>query len=409
MYKEIIMLIKKEPCYKEIFDKILKRYNKTGKLTGIMHLENISKESEIFLSFISKNKNNIISIKVEEFFNYFKGEKYKELDSENLMREIYKDKFFCLGDIKKIEENKKENFFSTLPLKEWWEKTDSTLIKSTYNESPQKLLEFVSNIKKALEYIKKEIEEDKIKYISLPVLSAQITRDSHYFDGDTISGKLLLDYLWFLSKCKKSKKIEDISELLLNFHIVKEEFLNFTLAYNLLGRESWLFFWREKQPLNISLYNLRDVNNIDSIEQKVFIFENPAVFRDLLERLEQSKINTTLLCTGGQLNVSSLIILDKLVQSGNHLYYSGDFDPEGLQIAQKLKLRYKENISFFNMTIDDYYDCIGNKSIETRLNKLESIEIKDFEKVIIAMKKEKMAGYQEVLIDRYFKYIKKII
>ncbi|MGL6064466.1 MAG: DUF2399 domain-containing protein [Fusobacteriaceae bacterium] len=406
MYKEIITLIKKDPCYKEIFDKILKHYNKTGKLTGIIRLENISKKCEVFLSSISKNNNNIISFKVENFFSYFKSEKYKKLNSETLMKEIYKDNFFYLGDIKKREVEKKEIFFSTLPLREWWENSDSTLIKSTYNESPQKLLEYVSNIEKALEYIKKEMEEHKIKYTPLSVISAQITRDSHYFDSDTIPGKLLLDYLWFLSKSKKSKKIEDVSELLLSFYIVKDEFFNFTLAYNLFGRESWTFIWKEKQPLNISLYNLRDVKKITSIEQKVFIFENPAVFRDILEKLEQSKIKRTLLCTSGQLNVSSLVILDRLVESNSHLYYSGDFDPEGLQIAQKLKFRYKDNISFFNMTVEDYYYCIGNNSIETRLNKLESIEIKEFEEVVTAMKKDKMAGYQEVLIDKYFKYIK---
>ena len=43
----------------------------------------------------------------------------------------------------------------------------------------------------------------------------------------------------------------------------------------------------------------------------------------------------------GQLRFSAFVLLDQLSRTSD-LFYSGDHDPEGLLIAQKLKLRYKE-------------------------------------------------------------------
>jgi len=73
MYKELKLLILKNKSYKEIFDGILKRYKKTGKLKGVIHLENLSKESEIFLSFISSSikKKNIVSLMMNFIIKIF--------------------------------------------------------------------------------------------------------------------------------------------------------------------------------------------------------------------------------------------------------------------------------------------------------------------------------------------------
>lgn len=401
MYKEIIQLILKESIYNEVFEQILNNYKRTGKLTGILHLESLSYECEVFLTFVSKKnkKKNAVTIKIEDFFEYFKGQKYKNLELDLVMKELYKEKFIFQGDIKKIKLLEKDRFFESLPLKEWWEKSSSSLIRKFYEESPEKLFNCVTNISKTVDYLKEKIEKDK--YIPLPILSALITKDSHYFDRDKIEGKLLLDYFLVTSNYKKIESMEEEVELLWNNGIVKDEFFNFTIAYNLLGKKSWNNFWNEKQPLNISLYNLRYAEEIDGIDKKIFIFENPAVFREIMERFEAKGIKLTLLCTAGQLNFSSFFILDKLVQNGNELYYSGDFDPEGIHIAQKLKERYMENLSFFNMGVKDYYNCKSDKSIELRLSKLNSINISEFQEIISAMKKEKVAGYQESLVEDY--------
>ena len=42
------------------------------------------------------------------------------------------------------------------------------------------------------------------------------------------------------------------------------------------------------------------------------------------------------MCTYGQVRLSGIILLNLLIESGLKIYYSGDLDPEGIQIADKL-------------------------------------------------------------------------
>ena len=65
----------------------------------------------------------------------------------------------------------------------------------------------------------------------------------------------------------------------------------------------------------LNTYNLEEitkegVKEIKALNDKVYVFENPTVFYELLIRTEN--IPVTLICTSGQPNISSLILLDKL-------------------------------------------------------------------------------------------------
>jgi DNA topoisomerase IA len=61
--------------------------------------------------------------------------------------------------------------------------------------------------------------------------------------------------------------------------------------------------------------------------------------------LRKSENKVSLICTSGQLNLSYHIDLDK-IKDLEFIYYAGDFDPEGLLIADKIKLKYKEKVKF---------------------------------------------------------------
>ena len=59
-----------------------------------------------------------------------------------------------------------------------------------------------------------------------------------------------------------------------------------------------------------------------------------------MEIVDKCKIKDfPLVCTYGQVKLSGIILLNLLVDSGYKLYYTGDIDPEGIQIADKLKQR----------------------------------------------------------------------
>ena len=94
-------------------------------------------------------------------------------------------------------------------------------------------------------------------------------------------------------------------------------------------------------------------------------------------------------------------MLDRLAQNGI-LYYAGDFDPEGLLIAQRLKERYKERLVLWKYEEAIYETCCSSVLLdETRLRKLENITIPQLQAIKERMRTEKRAAYQEAMIENY--------
>ena len=76
--------------------------------------------------------------------------------------------------------------------------------------------------------------------------------------------------------------------------------------------------------------------------QQVYVVENPAVFSVLIRKYPER----TVICGNGQLRLAVLVLMDKF-SCDTVFWYAGDFDPEGLLIAQKLKLRYGERLNLW--------------------------------------------------------------
>ena len=119
--------------------------------------------------------------------------------------------------------------------------------------------------------------------------------------------------------------------------------------------------------------------------------ENPAVFSMLIEKYSE----ISAICTNGQPRFSNLLLMD-LLSKNSIFYYSGDFDPEGLFIAQKLKKRYKERLVLWNYDREHYEQMKSDVILtEKRLALLDNITCEE----LIPMKRwiqaEKKAGYQE--------------
>ncbi|WP_346342264.1 DUF2399 domain-containing protein [Drancourtella massiliensis] len=88
--------------------------------------------------------------------------------------------------------------------------------------------------------------------------------------------------------------------------------------------------------------------------------------------------------------------------SGVRVYYAGDFDPEGLLIAQKLKQYYRGDFIFWHMTRQDYEKAMSKETIsERRIKMLEKITEPRLLPAVERMREEKKAGYQEKLIGLY--------
>jgi hypothetical protein len=99
-------------------------------------------------------------------------------------------------------------------------------------------------------------------------------------------------------------------------------------------------------------------------------------------------------------------MLDLLVESGCQLYYSGDLDPEGISMAQRLKDRYSDQVTCWRMDVGSYESTISDEDVTSRLPKIDSVIATELLEVVNALKIRKKAGYQEGLMNELVKDIK---
>ena len=159
-------------------------------------------------------------------------------------------------------------------------------------------------------------------------------------------------------------------------------------------------FYNNHQSLNLNLENLLNIEQVDTQQKRVYIFENPSMLMALKD-LEEA-----IIITSGIPNLAVYRLLDKLVASHNTLYYNGDFDPEGLLIAEILKKRYPELI-LFDYTKEDYVAIRSKEYIKSsRLKKLSKVNSQELSELKNCLLRERYSAYQEKNIIKIREYMK---
>jgi uncharacterized protein (TIGR02679 family) len=233
------------------------------------------------------------------------------------------------------------------------------------------------------------------EYQRLPLFSDQYAKDPKFFDADRY-GRLLTDGMKLLFD---SLDVEE-SELYAEAGILKDDVHNFVSASGLISNYLyWQKAYEEGAMLNVPL---READKLTFAAaaggSKVFVVENSGLFSAILDRFNDRRL-PPLLCLHGQPKASSLQLLDRLVESGMHIYYSGDFDPEGLMICERLWSRYGNRFTAWRMGDQEYQDCLSPVEISPRrLSILKNIQISYFKNVKASMNRTKRAGYQERLL-----------
>lgn len=425
--KESLNLINSNNIYKKIFLEVYSKYKKYGKITGSFTLKAANNEERRILSnfdskVLTEGKAKIKCSTVRELFN----RKLKEYSFEELLVKVVGKELKTNKEIKDEEKNQEEKFYDDILKacdngigRQWFlevldkKKYGYNIIIRKYKSDKEinKLEELNKRIILTINSLNK-LPYLNNGYENIALFSAVNTRDSHFFDNDKFTGRLFIKAISFILNKDDPKDINEINELYYEVGILKDEISNHTTIYglNAFNRDNSevkavnnFNIWRE--PLQISISNLLKIDYLESINNTVFIFENPAVFHKILK---VNGDNISLICTSGQLNLSSYIVLNK-IRNLKNIYYAGDFDPEGLMIAYKIKKRYKNKVKFLNYTKESYISTMSNNIIEeksmSQLNKINCIEL---DEVIRELRINKRAAYQELLIDEYLDLIKKI-
>ena len=424
--KESLDLINSNEIYKKIFLEVYNKYKKYGKITGSFTLKAVNtQERQILSNFDSKvwvqGKAKIKCSIVRDLFN----RKLKEYSFEELLVKVVGKELKTNKEVKDEEKEQEEKFYNDILKasddgvgKQWFiEILDKK--KYGYNIIVRKYKSEIRNLKELKRKIILIINSlNKLPYLNneyenIAVFSAVNTKDSHFFDNDKFTGRLFIKAISFILNKDEPKDINEINELYYEVGILKDEISNHTTIYglNAFNRDNSevkainsFNIWKE--PLQISISNLLKIDYLEAINNTVFIFENPAVFHKILK---VNGDNISLICTSGQLNLSSYILLNK-IRNLKNIYYAGDFDPEGLMIAYKIKKRYKDKVKFLNYTRESYINTMSNNIIEEKsMSQLNKINCSELDEVINELRINKRAAYQELLIDEYLDLIKKVI
>ncbi|MDQ0230284.1 DUF2399 domain-containing protein [Metabacillus malikii] len=280
---------------------------------------------------------------------------------------------FYKKDVKQLEEEAKIDFF--LQLANQYPSTNTKWLTESivHKESAangfvqsynQKDYQSIKNIYKTIMLLPLKTK------IRLPVLAEKIAGDPHYFDKETkfITALQILKSKKDNTPYSNDTSIEAVNELLYEYGILKDDLQNFVTCSGLLAKNngenvrSWDYLYDENSVHNVPLRELIKYDRIYPKKGKcVFIVENSGVFSSILDMHKGEPL--PIVCTHGQFKLAALQLIEKLCNENVAIYYAGDYDPEGLQMAQRLKMKYGQSIHFWRYTVQDYIEALSEIEI----------------------------------------------
>ena len=430
--KQCAVYFKERPVYEKLFQKFRKKYESLGHFGGTVVLSGLTGEEKNQLGgFLQKDytEHTKISVSASLMEKALASSRFSDLSWEEILETYFGEKLTVKKEAKRQQEKKKEAFFSDIlnnspdgPGKSWFirvlkEREEGFFwMMQQYRERPGELAGIVKNVLTAIPLLP-VFSEGKEKML-LAVFAAEVTGNPHYFDEGSRGEALLFAFIksYLNMEVKEGlSRAEYKKKLFFEAGILKDELSSDVLAYGIRavrkdgsvhpGVEG---FFRCREPVKLTLKTLGNIDRISSGKEengngpgKVYVVENPAVFSALTQKYP----DRALICGNGQLKLAVLLLMDKL-KDNSEFYYAGDFDPEGLMIAQKLKIRYGERLNLWNYKGELYRKYLSDVVLDnTRIKKLDKITIPELQEVKEAMIKKIRAAYQESMLEEYQKNI----
>ena len=456
--KEAYEYFRKTPGFDRCFQQLRKKWNSYGRGAGIVKLENASeKERRALEGFFGKSfagkKGDILSFSVQSFEAALKETAYGDLNLQQLL-ELYFDEPMQTNAARKAEREEQIRLFfeecrqfflrrgsetseTAGTAADWIEavfqekKYGYQLILKEWNRNPKNAERLVRMVGKALDMVVPVGEEaagegvpggeeapggeETLGHaasagggVMLAVLAARVSGDPHCFDRGTAAGQLLICGLCRDAGEEIPSNAEELSALYLRYGIQMDEISSMVAVSGLHleqngklhpGIEGFLQVW---EPFLLMQKNLDGVTRAYGTGNYVFVVENEMVFSHLCGQCRQLPDNcrSALICTMGQPRKAAWQLLDLLAAENPKIFYAGDLDPEGMDIADRIWKRYPEQVVLWRMSPDDYKKSKSEEEVsDRRLSMLNRLQNPQLRSTAVLIQKEKKAGYQEALLD----------
>lgn len=413
--KECLEYFKEKRIWKKIMEGFREKYSSYGRFAGKVTARNLSLEDiEELEGFFGENYHGkkSVTISAEKFQKCLEKSKYRSIPASDILSAFFGEQMLGKAEIRALAEQKADKIrfeyhmeFQGTPAEACLKNFERLLQSVGKKELEQwkSSLWLCANIYNALPYRKGQ-------KLYLAVFAARITGNPHAFDHGTRDGNLLYQVIQedlnlrgikvqqspLFQAYKKQK-----SYLLAG--IMVDDISNYALLYQVCAQKKtggahrgMEGFFLEKDIVQIPLAVVDEWNSLSCVNGEIYIVENPSIFGLICK--EQS-----CMCMNGQPKLASLLVLELLAKAGVKVYYSGDLDPEGLLIAQKLSQFYGGEFHYWHMTEADYEACRSKEILtDRRLKMLENITDPELLPVVEAMRKVRVAGYQENIENDFF-------
>lgn len=414
---EAVEYFKSNKGFKRMMEKMKNKYLSFDRETpGNIIIENPSKEEKDAISgFMKKDyaRNKSITISLKKFQERLDETRFEGIVVKELIEKYFGQEIITQKKEKQQKVNKFNNYLTELANANKGttvgkileriliEKAETYItLKSKYEKEKQELEKSMKEVCKCINNLPSEDEK-----LRLPIFATKIINNPHGLDRKNLTGKLFINFLIEMDTDKTTgiRNSEELSELYYRHNLLIDDVSNMVLCKNIIGckgaeeHSGWKGFKNNNEAIQVTLDNLSKIDNVKVECDYAIVVENPAVFMLIAEKLSDKKV--PIVCTYGQVKLSGIVLLNMLANVCDKIYYSGDSDPEGVQIADKIKSRFKDKVCLIGFDVDTYYQVLSDVIIsDERLKKLEHIQCFELMDISSALLKEKRVAYEEMKI-----------
>ena len=397
-----------------------KQYEKYGTCKGSIDLVLNDSNRECISGLMGKDYYGVdcVHITFRQLQKAILNTKYENCDFNEVLKMYFNQRVLTNKYRQEQEQMRVQNIFKQFfkqegKSKQWIYNTytnrDSVYIRivQASKENEQKCINTVCVVMKALNHL--PMWENKKENISL--FASYHTKNPHAFDKNTFAYYLMMHGIVYFLKVDFPKTNLEQNEILYRAGLYQDGISNYCSVARLQAFNEnnqphlgWAGFYDSYEALNVNMDNLLHIHFITCCD-RVYIVENPSVFQALLKKIKKEKIEKIgLVCTNGQLNYSAYLLLDILVNSNVEIYYSGDMDPEGLLIADKIKQRYPSTKLWCYDVRQYEISKSKEQATDQRMHMLDALKDETLIRIGKCISENKnRVGYQENMIEEYHK------
>lgn len=421
--KSAINYYKNSSAYRKMCKDLMMKYKRYGRLTGRISLKDYTdKQKENIADFVGESVADLGSkndVSVAKIKSAHLDSKYGDFDLAYLASEVTGISLTIDSEIGQpskelIKETIKDEIrqlLSAVRPDVLDQIIDKIYYENKYKEISLGDIYFLGN---AIEKINQRAGQfDGVNfdnYIYLAVFAAEITANPYEFDEGTVLGDWLFKILalTYGDKPTGMSYMEYRDKVFVHNGILLDDIFHFMSVSHMLARSNgevnsvWSASCRNQVAWKAPLKHLLKMDLIyPELGDALILVENASVFYILSAMFNSLPI----VCFHGKLRKSVWTFMDKLSEDAR-VYYAGDFDPEGLKMADDLKQVYGDMIDLSLMRKKYYEGSKPRTKVKpANLDLLKKIKDERLKEVADEIMETRLVGRQYNLIEMYVEHI----